>query len=272
MFELLLFLIAFIGSLACGLYDLKTSNVPDSVCLLMIASGFIIHIVYGFSTGDFANLVNSLLFGGLFLGFGLLMYFTGQWGGGDGELLVTIGVLLPTMTSVSTIFPFSISFFVNSFFIGAIYSIIYSLILVCRTPKISKKFVSNMKSSKVLFACVVVAAFSTIFLFFSQPAFFAITILLLVLIVFQRFSKTIEESFYRRIPTKKLQVDDMLGEDIPKLRLYKRYIKGLSQKQVDRIRKHKRYVIVRDGIRYGLVFPLSLLFTYFIGDFLLFFV
>ncbi|MFH0928973.1 MAG: A24 family peptidase [Candidatus Aenigmatarchaeota archaeon] len=272
MFELLLFVVAFIGSLACGLYDLKTSNVPDSVCLIMIASGFIIYTMYGFSTGDFTNLFNSLFYGGLFLGFGLLMYFTGQWGGGDGELLVATGVLLPVMPITNTVFPsFALSFFVNSFFIGAIYSITYSLVLVYKNPKISSKFFQNMKTSKVLLASAVVAALSTTFLLFSQPMFFALTILILVLIVFQRFSKTIEESFYKRISTRDLKVDDMLGEDIPKLRLYKRYIKGLTEKQVDKIRKHKRHVMVRDGIRYGLVFPLSLLFTYFLGDFLLFF-
>jgi hypothetical protein len=161
---------------------------------------------------------------------------------------------------------------VNSFFIGAIYSITYSLVLVYKNPKISKNFLDSMKSSKVLVVSAIIATISVIFLINSQPLFFVLALLILVLVIFQRFSKTIEESFYKRIPTKNLKVDDMLGEDIPKLRLYKRYIKGLSEKQVNKIKRYKRYVIIRDGIRYGLVFPLSLLFTWFFGDFILFFV
>lgn len=272
MFELLLFAIALIGSLACGLYDLKTSNVPDSVCVLMIASAILLHSFYGLSTGDFSNLINSFLFGGLFLAFGLLMYFTGQWGGGDGELLVAIGFLVPTFSSVSTFFPFAISFFINTFFIGAIYSIGYSLFLAYRNPKIGKNFFNNIGNSRMSIFLLLIICVSISFLLTSQFILAVLSFFIFVLIVFQRFSKIIEESFYRKIPSRDLKVDDMLGEDIPSLRLYKKRIKGLTENQIKKIRRIKRYVIIREGIRYGIVFPLSLLFTYFFADFFLFFV
>ena len=118
---------------------------------------------------------------------------------------------------------------------------------------------------------LLVIAVSLLFLVISQFILSAISFFIAVLIFFQRFSKTIEKSFYRKIPVSKLKVDDMLGEDIPKIRLYKRYIKGLTEKQIDKIRKVKRYVVVREGIRYGIVFPLSLVFTLLFGDFFLFF-
>ena len=274
MFELLLIVIALVGSFACGIYDLKTSNVPDSVCILMIASALMLYSISGFLTGDFTSLINSFIVGGLFLSFGLLMYFTGQWGGGDGELLVAMGFLLsglPLVKSIFPIFSLSLSFFVNSFFIGAIYSIAYSLVLVYRNPSISKDFVSNMRSSRMSLILLLVIAVSLLFLVISQFILSAISFFIAVLIFFQRFSKTIEKSFYRKIPVSKLKVDDMLGEDIPKIRLYKRYIKGLTEKQIDKIRKVKRYVVVREGIRYGIVFPLSLVFTLLFGDFFLFF-
>jgi len=269
MFELLLVAIALIGSFAAGIYDLKTSNVPDKVCLLMIISGLFIHIIYGFSTGDFSILINSLLFSGLLLAFGLLMYFTGQWGGGDGELLVAIGILLPNLSSVKTYFPFAISFFINSFFIGAAYSIIYSLILVYRNPKISKNFSASLMDRKII-VILFGFSFSIFFLFISQFILFAISILVSILFLFQKFSKVIEESFYYKISVRKLKVDDMLGEDILRLKLYKKYIKGLTKDQIRKIRKIRKYVIIREGIRYGIVFPLTLLFTLFFGDLFLF--
>ena len=265
MFELLLIAIALVGSLAAGIYDLKTSNIPDSLCIAMIIAGLVIHSVYGFLTGDFNNLINSLMFGGLFLAFSLAMYFTGQWGGGDGELLIAIGVLLPNLTIVNTYFPFAISFFINSFFIGAAYSLIYSIILVYRNDGISKSFFKSINQPPlimVLLALLLLSFASFFYLKFLSVIFF----LSFVMVIFWKFAKSIDKGFYKRIPVSKLKVDDMLGEDIPKLKLYKRLIKGLTKEQVQKIKKNKKYVIVKEGIRYGLTFPLALIFTLLFGD------
>jgi len=257
--------IALVGSLAAGIYDLKTSNIPDSLCIAMIIAGLVIHSVYGFLTGDFNNLINSLMFGGLFLAFSLAMYFTGQWGGGDGELLIAIGVLLPNLTIVNTYFPFAISFFINSFFIGAAYSLIYSIILVYRNDGISKSFFKSINQPPlimVLLALLLLSFASFFYLKFLSVIFF----LSFVMVIFWKFAKSIDKGFYKRIPVSKLKVDDMLGEDIPKLKLYKRLIKGLTKEQVQKIKKNKKYVIVKEGIRYGLTFPLALIFTLLFGD------
>lgn len=260
--------IALIGSLAAGLFDLKTSNVPDSLCITMIIIGLIIHSFYGLSTGDFSNLINSLMFGGLFLAFGLVMYFTGQWGGGDGELLIAIGVLLPNLSLVNTYFPFAISFFINSFFIGAVYSVLYSIILAYRSPEVSKSFLKSVKQPYILSALIIFLSLS-IFSFFYFRILSIIFSLSFILVLFWRFAKSIEKGFYKRIPTSKLKIDDMLGEDIPRLKIYKRLIKGLTKGQIQKIKKIKRYVVIREGIRYGLVFPLTLVFTLLFGDILL---
>jgi hypothetical protein len=90
--------------------------------------------------------------------------------------------------------------------------------------------------------------------------------------VFYKFSKVVEQAFYKRIPVRNLKVDDMLGEDIPKLKLFKKHIKGLTKEQVKKIKKTKKYVVIREGIRYGIVFPLTLLFTLLLGDLFLLFV
>jgi len=265
MLELLLLAIAIIGSFAAGFYDLKTSNVPDKVCISMIILGLIIHFITGLSTGDFSSLINALMFGGLFMAFGLLMYFSGQWGGGDGELLVAIGVLLPNSTLVHTHFPFALSFFINSFFIGAFYSIFYSFVLAYRNPKIAKSFFKNLKGF-ILIPVLFFFCLSILLLAISQNLASLVSFLFFILIVFYKFSKSIEQGFYKRIPVSKLKVDDMIGEDIPKLKIYKNVIRGLTKEEVAKIKRIKRYVIIKEGIRYGLVFPLTLLFTLFFGD------
>jgi Flp pilus assembly protein protease CpaA len=268
MLEIILIAVGLVGGFAAGIYDLKTTNIPDKVCIGMILFGLIAHVLTGIFTGDFSYFINSLIFGGLFLGFGLLMYYTSQWGGGDGELLVAIGVVLPSLHSVSTFFPFALSFFLNSFFIGAAWSIAYSIWFVSRNPTLSRKFVKDFKNPVVMSVSIVLLSLFVIASTFSM--FFSVLFLLaLAALILYNFSKLIEKAFYIRIPTSRLRVDDMLGEDIPSLKLYKKYITGLTKAQVAKIKKHKRFVVIREGVRYGIVFPLALLFTVFFGDFVL---
>jgi Flp pilus assembly protein protease CpaA len=265
MLELLLIAIALIGSFAAGFYDLKTSNVPDKVCISMIILGLVTHIISGIITKDFSAFLYSLLFGGVFLAFSLLMYYTGQWGGGDGELLIALGVLLPNLSLAKTYFPFALSFFINSFFIGAAYSIIYSLILSYKNHSISKNFFKSIKQPLPL-TILAILFLSSIISFFYLKILSVILFLLFVLVLFWKFAKSIEKGFYKRIPVSKLKIDDMLGEDIPRLKIYKKFIKGLTKEQIRRIKRIKKYVVIKEGIRYGLVFPLTLLFTLLFGD------
>jgi hypothetical protein len=196
------------------------------------------------------------------------MYYAGQWGGGDGELLVSLGVLLPSLYSVSTQFPFALSFFINSFFIGAVWSIAFSMYYVYRKPSLTNKFFNDFKKPATLAIAMLPLLLSLLSLSVNR-IFSLLFFLIFVLFVFYKFSKVIEQAFYKRIPVSKLKVDDMLGEDIPKLKLYKKYIKGLTKEHVKKIKKNKKYVVIREGVRYGIVFPLALLFTFLFGDLLL---
>ena len=58
-------------------------------------------------------------------------------------------------------------------------------------------------------------------------------------------------------------------EDIPKLKLYSKLIRGLTQTEINKIRKIKKHVYVRDGVRSGIVFPINLLITIIYGNVLL---
>jgi hypothetical protein len=180
-----------------------------------------------------------------------------------------MGVLLPYSTFVKTYFPFAISFFINSFFIGALWSIAFSFYFVYKNPDFTRKFFNSFKNPVTFSITLIPLLLSIIFLNFNL-LFSLLLLLFSVLVVFYKFSKIIEQAFYRKIPVSQLKVDDMLGEDIPRLKLYKKHIKGLTKGQVDKIKKTKRYVVIREGIRYGIVFPLTLLFTLLFGDLFLF--
>ena len=58
----------------------------------------------------------------------------------------------------------------------------------------------------------------------------------------------------------------MIGEDIEKLNIRKKIIRGLTKEEVRKIRKIKKTVWIREGVRFGPVFPISILVTLFIGN------
>lgn len=216
MFEVVYVAIALIGSVICGLWDLKTSDIPDKICWLMISLGIGLHGLESYLLGSSVPIISSVATGTIFLMFGIIMYYTGQWGGGDGELLTAIGFVLPT-APIATIFPFPATFFFNLIFIGAAYSVIYTIFMI-KSPNIKRKGLE----------------------------------------------------FYRDVPVNKLKEGDVIGEDIPRLKIYKKKIRGLTKHEVLKIRKIKKNVIVREGIRYGPAFPLALMFTLYFGDLILF--
>lgn len=267
MFELIRLAIALGGSAAAGLWDLKTSEIPDSVCIAMIALGLSLFGLEGMLTGNWSGLIMSLVVGGAFLTFGLLMYFSGQWGGGDGELLVAIGVLLPAwpLTQIS-IFPMPLALFINLFFVGAIYAIFYALWLTAGNKKIRKQFFIKLRASmRAIIIAALGAAAIAVFVLWS---FYALLLLVLAAALPPLYIllKTVEAGFYRRINTARLKPGDMIGQDIPELRINRRCIRGLTAAEIKQIRKLRRYVTIREGVRFGPVFPIALVVTLVLGD------
>ena len=249
--------IAIIGSSVAGLYDLKTTNMPDRFIISLAVLGLLFYASHGIATGEFSLLMNSILVGSIFTAFGALMYFTGQWGGGDGEMLAAIGFMLPSIAQ---------DFFVNLFFIGALYTMIFAVgfgIYRKLYTDFFKELKGIINSSHIIF--IALSSF-VIYLFHPLLALLPVVLLLsIILIVFLRFVE--EKGFYRRISTKRLNVDDMLGEDISSLKLYKKHLRGLTKEEVLKIRRNRTTILIREGVRFGPAFPLTLLFTLLYGNF-----
>jgi Flp pilus assembly protein protease CpaA len=270
MFELIRIAIAIVGSTAAGLWDLKTSDIPDWICVLMAVAGLVLFGAEGFLTGNWSGMTMSLVIGGIFAAFGIGMYFTGQWGGGDGELLVAIGVLLPIWPfSHLSIFPLPVALFINIFLVGAIYTVAYAGVLAYIRPELRRTIARGIDADSHKTVPLTLGAFVAAIILWSLTGAawpMLIPIAILALPPLYRMLKEVEGGFYKRISTKKLRVDDMIGENIPKLGLNKRHIRGLTAAEVRAIRKLKSYVTVRDGVRFGAVFPLALVLTLLVGD------
>jgi len=78
-----------------------------------------------------------------------------------------------------------------------------------------------------------------------------------------KFARAVENfGFKRKIPVSKLRIGDVL--------LDSKLWEGITEKELRKIKNSgKRHVVIKEGVRFGLSFPLALLFTIYFGDGLL---
>jgi len=266
MFEFLLFFIALFGTLIASYYDLKTTEIPDILPIIMIALGITINFLDFIITKNPENLLLSLLNGIILSVIGFSMYFAGQWGGGDAFLLSAIGFLIPKNLFVSDNLPFFFTYLINLFLLGSIYMIIYSIFYAIKNNKAIKIFKEQVKkfSLSILILSISFIFLSSILSFIIFGKFVLRLVILstsitLALIFLWIFSKSVEKSFIKRIPVHKLKIGDVLLES-------KRW-DGITEREIDEIRKSgKKYVYVKSGICFAPAFPIALVFTMLYGN------
>lgn len=282
MFELIPLAIALIGSSMAAVWDLKTTEIPDEIPYAMIALALIFYAIQSLLQWNYWPVLNSLIFGLGFLGFGFLMYYAGQWGGGDAKVLSAIGFLIPEAPRgfLKLFFPFPFSYLINVFLVGAAYMLIYAFVLALINKRIMIKFFKDMKASSrilligsiFLFFCFVF--FNWLLMNYFQMRFDLVFILknsfypliaTLALFIIWKFAKSVEEvGFKKRIPVSELKVGDVLERS--------KLWEGITEKKLKKIKKSgKKFVAIKEGIRFGGVFPLALLFTLYFGDGILIF-
>jgi len=272
--EIVLLLVAFIGSALAGIIDLKTTEIPDKIPYVMMGIGILGNVVKSYLIWSYTPIALSFLVGLLFLGFGFLLYYTGQWGGGDAKILSAIGFLLPQFSSVKTFFPFPVSFFFNVFFIGAFYMISYIVVMALMNKKIISSFISDIKArcKELVFLNIGIIIFLIILGFFTikhlqiitlhEMFIFGLVVIAMTFGMFTlwRFEKTVEEiGFKKRIKVSELKEGDVLDDS--------KIWDGLTKKQVKKLQKsEKKYVVIKEGVRFAPTFPIALLITVLFGD------
>jgi len=273
-------LAAFGGTAIAAAWDLKTTEVPDEIFYTMFAIGLGYYLYQSYLIGSLTPLFNPMLFGGIMFVIGYTMYKFGQWGGADAFLLTAVGFLLPA-APVSlgfipqTFFPFPFSYLINVFLVGTPYMLIYAAIIASRNRKVQQSFRKDMKASAktyFLFTALLFAFFFGFSYYLSQQLSLQINLVDLVrnsafpaigtlaLFVIFKFSQSVENSaFKKKISVSKLKVGDVLLDS-------KEFV-GISARKVAAIKKSgKKFVIIKEGVRFAPAFPLALLFTLFYGD------
>lgn len=279
--------VALIGGTLASWYDLRTTEVPDLISVVMALTGIGLHLAHSLIAGDFSFILSSLITGSSFLALGYAFYWVGLWGGADSLLFGAIGYLLPHLPTefspaLSPLWPYQLTLVLNIFLIGSLYSIVYSLALTLRDKNVwdpVKVRFKEHKRSLILSTVLVggsITAISLHLILSSSLKFMAVIQrsflffgLYIALICLYHFLKGLEENLMKRkIPVQRLEVGDVLAEDL-KLEsndLSSRKIRGLNEEEVKAIKREKETVKIKSGVCFIPTFPLAVLVTLAAGD------
>lgn len=261
MFEIVLLALALAA--AAGVWDLRTTEVPDELPAIMIVAGVSFWLIDASITGNAFPLAVSLAVGTLLLAFGLLLYRKGQWGGADAWILAALGYMVPVHAGGIFIIPYMLNFFL----VSAAYMAAYSAILGIRNSRVFPLFVSDLKANRKVFVLpFAFLAFLLAFGFFLSTLGFrtrvvpalGIFLLVLLLTLFWRYGKVLEKHVLRkRVSASRLREGDVLDG--------MKWV-GLTGRQAAALRKKGGYVTIKEGVRFVPVFAITLVVTVVYGN------
>lgn len=275
MFETIAIIVVLITLLIASYIDIKIKEVPDwlSYSLMFFAVGLRL-IFYVNTTLSFYLLEG--LYGFIFLFIiAYIMYYTGQWGGGDSKLLMGIGALIGmNVTSIG----FLITFFMNLILFGAFYGLIWTIVLaVLNWEKFSAKFNSLVNHHKTMRILVLILSLVFVLSSFYFKLYQAHLILLAgIVIVFYYtliFSKAVELSIMLKVyPVSKLVEGDWIAKDvvIGGKKICSTKDVGITINQINILKKlNVKEVLVKEGIpfipSFLIAFIATLIMIYILG-------
>ena len=265
----------FLGSI----FDLKTTEVPDSVSVVGVAGGILLHFLAslnsGFSLGTLLNfglilqdpvlwlqalgepLLWSLGVGLIFSIYGWGVYFLGMWGGADAFAMSVLGFAAP-YSIAGPGFVHGVNLFLNIMVAGFAYTILFALYKAVKRPEVWKNTWEQLKQDEKRVSLEILAAGLLGFVgeytgSFNGVFYFGFFVLLIFL---YRFLKNIQDDFMsREVAVEDLEGGEVLAADEE----LGGKIVGITREQIESLEEDT--VEIREGIRFVPVFPVALLLT-----------
>lgn len=268
------YIICLIALIIGSITDLKTREVPDYLNYLLIAAGFGIAIIASMIYRDMSYILASVIGFSLCFLFSVIMYYTGQWGGGDAKMLMGIGALigLPYKEILSLQLSFLTEFLLLVFFIGGLYGTVWMcIVLVQHWEEFKKKYSETQqnKIQKYTVYCIIVLLCIASFIigkFYIRVLCIALAILLFILYYLFIILKILEQvAFIKEQPIEKVTEGDWVAEDIivhGKTIARKKEL-GITKEQLAELKTlAKKGKIKTVRIKYGIPFVPSFLIAF----------
>lgn len=271
--------------LGIGSYtDIRTREVPDWLSYGFIFFGLGFRLIYAIMFDNWFIFLYGITGFLIFFLLGLLLYYTGQWGGGDSKTLMGLGSVI----GFEFIFgSFLVSLFINMLFVGAVYGLLASMLTALMNKK---KFINEtkkiMQHETFKQARKVVLTMSVLFIisaFFASDLPTRIVVLMLaglgmLTLYLWTFVRAVEKAaMYKYVKPTELTEGDWIVDEVkvkgkqivgPKdLGVSKEQIKTL----ISHYRKgHIKKILIKNGIPFVPSFLIAFIVTLFIGNMLLF--
>jgi len=264
-------IVGLVGFGWAGWKDLKTTEFPDWIPYSMIVFAVGARAVMYFLEGDLNLLYNSGVVGILFLGFGLFLYYTKQWGDGDAWLLGAMGFLFPEgLGFATTKLPFPVMILVTFFFIAFIYIIVYSVALGVKEKKINTFLKGFRKDLLRVILITIIFSVALVFVVWSIPTspvwqlFYLFPPLLFLLLVFFHYGKFIEGKVFKR----RISVKNLREGDVPVGKKWR----VITKKEIAALKRKGGTIWIKEGVRFAPVFVMTLIALFLLGDITIFLV
>jgi Flp pilus assembly protein protease CpaA len=269
-------IIAFLALAIASYTDIKTLEVPDWLSYSLIAVGIGGNLIFSIFYSDPSFIIKSMLGLGLAFAIGMLMFYTGQWGGGDSKVLFGLGSLLGFDYPLQ--FGLFAKFLINMLFAGGAYGIVWIIVMAVKNRKpLAKKLVKEFKEKKLvrirLYSGIASVLALVIVYFLPKPitSQMKITLMLLVCLLYFMnylfvFVRCVEKTaMIKMVPPEKLTEGDWIVDVI---KIKGRYIAGpkdlgIEKKKIlELIKLKKQGKIKKVKVKYGIPFVPSFLIAF----------
>ncbi len=249
--EMLLAVITLAVLLVASYLDLKTREVPDLISYGFLFAVLGLRLIFAVSE-NFIDFFSALLGGGIFLLFGLTLFYFNQWGGADVKLFAGLGMVvgLPLPLGQES---FQLGkFFLYTLFIGALYGILWISIVALTKRKIVKEaFFAVVHDLKGLHIAAITSTSCFAVLSLIQPLFWPLAILPVGTFYLLTFVYAAERiCFFRKVSPDELTEGDWLAQRVQISPRFSLPRKVLEVEDLAVLRKLApgRKITIKDGV------------------------
>ncbi|MBS3112560.1 prepilin peptidase [Candidatus Woesearchaeota archaeon] len=283
MYDLILFILGFIVILAGSLTDLKNREVPDWLNYGLILGVISLRGIYSVYLYDYNIFLSGLLGLGVAFLLACLLFYTGQWGGGDAKLLMGLGAVFG-LTFNAEVQLFFIFLF-NLVIFGSIYGLVWTFYLfIANWSKTGHEFVQVLKTRRAnafkipIFVISLISLVSSFFLIEFRYPLWLLSLASPLMFYMWVYTKVIENvAMLKKVLPSMLTEGDWIAEDI--LSNGKKIAGpsdlGINKKQISILnelykKKKINLILIKEGIPFIPSFLIAYVVTLVLGNWILF--
>ena len=283
---LIVILIASLILLLASIVDLKTGEIPEKFSLGLIVFACAVALTHTAFDWNTSHIMQAVFWGVVGLAVGYLLFYLGQWGGGDVKVLAGVGCLLGYIDSTGYMWPNGYfidyrlpplaTYFIDMAFVSTPYVVAYTLVLGLLRPKAFREYFKRIGEAKALLTLLasLLPTVIALYLGFTKLAYVYLLVPFFLLATY--YMRTVEEVLLtKRIKVLDLRDWDILAEDLVvngKRIACRRNIEGVTPKQVKQIKRLAEAgripptIRVRWGVKFAPILFISLLLTIYVGN------